>query len=622
MDTQDRNVSQRHHRAAALFLGGQFREAEALWHDLLAHDPADQRAREGARLCHVLEEQQRHIANQQVANSLEQKMSIDNELAQLDVAIDDASVANLPVTAFADTQVFDPAQVSAVAGAQSPGSPQPQGAGPRQADDSLRDAIDELPTFFQSPTGTSSRPTGRPAYPTGSHLQPDMDDETAEAATRAAEVELRRRIHELMSQARAAATAADHETAVGLVKRVLILDEANVEAADLMFELTGERPELPGIGAAMDATDIPLAGVPLAGPSDSMGDPGGDLLGDVDLSSLDQEALDGQPLAPGALDAPHDSPLGDMPLGDAPLGDAPLGDAPLGDAPLGDAPLGDAPLSDDGMSEGLDESLDEELDDDRHEALQRAEERLSRLREGKSGGNKKMILIAAAAVAGLVVLGFGAMSLMGGGGNDASEGPDPLAEAMKRKQAAEKKARLAEQAAAAAAAAAPGVDQEVVDGWLSDAEAKFEARELTAAIELFRKVIEERPENEGAIQGLADATELLRRDQERNSARDEAFERFRAGDYRDALRRFYRLPKNEGVDYTPYIAAGWYNLGVLALQRSDCSGAAEPFGEYLSMVGASGYQDPAVELSGLCDGQAGSIEFRRAAERLALRTLE
>ncbi|RMG42404.1 MAG: tetratricopeptide repeat protein [Acidobacteria bacterium] len=75
--------------------------------------------------------------------------------------------------------------------------------------------------------------------------------------------------------------------------------------------------------------------------------------------------------------------------------------------------------------------------------------------------------------------------------------------------------------------------------------------------------------------------------QERRTAEErlaDGKEAFAQGSYEDALRDFYRVPERfRPPRLDRWIANGWYNLGVLALQRGDVVEAAQHFRDALEL---------------------------------------
>ena len=113
--------------------------------------------------------------------------------------------------------------------------------------------------------------------------------------------------------------------------------------------------------------------------------------------------------------------------------------------------------------------------------------------------------------------------------------------------------------------------------------------------------------------------ETYQRQQQLNRKEREAYDAFGRGDYRTALRAFYRLPEETGGDYTNEIANGWYNLALISLNMAEC-GNAEGF---LSEVSDRVESDPAFaklwELAVACPDEQGTAWFADQLSRVSSR---
>lgn len=110
------------------------------------------------------------------------------------------------------------------------------------------------------------------------------------------------------------------------------------------------------------------------------------------------------------------------------------------------------------------------------------------------------------------------------------------------------------------------------------AETAFAAQDYAAAIVGYNAVLQVDPANAAASTRLKEAGERYREIREIQERWDQARKAFEAGDYREALRLFYRLPQSESPELVArYKVNGWYNLGVQALRSGDCKEALANF---------------------------------------------
>ena len=124
------------------------------------------------------------------------------------------------------------------------------------------------------------------------------------------------------------------------------------------------------------------------------------------------------------------------------------------------------------------------------------------------------------------------------------------------------------------------------------------------------------------VDALLAAGERYRERVEIDTKWDEAIAEFADGNYKAALRQFYRLPvRSEADDVERFKVNGWYNLGVGALQAGSCDIARSHFQDARSIHGDDA--DAAVlaglELAKNCD--IGSKTYRRNVDALQIRAL-
>jgi tetratricopeptide (TPR) repeat protein len=170
-------------------------------------------------------------------------------------------------------------------------------------------------------------------------------------------------------------------------------------------------------------------------------------------------------------------------------------------------------------------------------------------------------------------------------------------------------------APAPAPAAAGGPRQ--IEALLASGEAALGAGDYAAAVVAFDKVLEIVPDHPGAAARMHIAAEGYRVQKERQEKWAQVVAAFDNQQYTDALRFLYRLPEGVEPEHAERLkTAAWYNLGVLALQGSDCQTAVSHFEEARTVAPGDRDVQAAMQLARTCDR---SPAFRAAVERLAQR---
>ncbi len=378
---------------------------------------------------------------------------------------------------------------------------------------------------------------------------------------------------------------------------------------EVAFDLSATE-ETPGGGAdpsdvlGLDGSDLfdgdaEVAAVPLAIPHDEeTTDPEelDDTLFDAAALGEDAPLFDPDAAADTAPDAPGD--LGDLDLDGVDLDEGPIVATP----PEAGASAAAADLSGDAVAAAMEAEagLDAETvttSDDLATPAAKKKISLPKFQlpklslpglslsglstTGGSPRNRKILLAAAGVL--LVAAGwFGIQFFLGGDGVENAALAEQMQQArdLTKKKAAAKKKQAAEEAAAAAADAIPVVPEMTLEEALEDARTAFESENWSAAVIAFNTVARIDPNNEEALAGLEIAGENYRMQRERELKITQAFASFEQGEFRAALRVFYRLPGADGdPTFTAYKIAGWHNLGVKALRRGDCSTAMSHFDE-------------------------------------------
>ncbi|UCF69216.1 MAG: hypothetical protein JSV80_08030, partial [Acidobacteriota bacterium] len=130
------------------------------------------------------------------------------------------------------------------------------------------------------------------------------------------------------------------------------------------------------------------------------------------------------------------------------------------------------------------------------------------------------------------------------------------------------------------------------------------------------------PSHFGVVEQLQRAQSALR---ERESAAEllaTGREAFQAGSYEDALRIFYRIPQQyRPENFDQWIASGWYNLGVLALQIGEPREAARFFKDCLDVTPEDAEARHHLEVTRRYRGRALDDAYRIYVSGLTVRSL-
>ncbi len=207
--------------------------------------------------------------------------------------------------------------------------------------------------------------------------------------------------------------------------------------------------------------------------------------------------------------------------------------------------------------------------------------------------------------AGLILVG----AVLGGarmfGTVDEEAAPDPLP----RRERVPKQPAQPPPVAPGLPAAANST-QEEIGSLLDQGAAAHAAGDYATAVIAYSKVIERQPDHPAARAGLSVAADLYREQQARQEKWELAVRTFEESDYAEALRLFYRMsPGDYGVDLERVKVNAWYNLGVLAIQTSDCAQADEHFKEALAIQAQDGQLLAALRLAQQCRGPAVQSEI-------------
>lgn len=165
--------------------------------------------------------------------------------------------------------------------------------------------------------------------------------------------------------------------------------------------------------------------------------------------------------------------------------------------------------------------------------------------------------------------------------------------------------------------------REEVPGLMQKAREMLNQGDPQGAIDLLTKAQEADPLNFEVIDRLEQARVALKARQEEDSRLRTVRDSFTAGDYEEALRILYRLPKNQQPPHLErWQANGWYNLAVLRLQTGDLAEANEYFNECLQLTPNDKEARQGKELVRRYRGKTLDATYRRIVENLELRSMD
>ena len=513
-------ISRLHEQASEYYLNGDYPAALASWREVLALDPRNEAALEGARMASQFAADQAETPAPAASPELEKDLD-------LGLKVFDSLASKAPSPAAFD--LGDPSQVDAapvLVPTEEEWEPQ---------------APSEDVSFGLAPAAVSSVESTNPA-PT------------------AAAVELRRRVDDLLTQARAKIEAGERDEALAILARVTILDEENADAATLRQEMeTAGKTSFDRIEQAI------IEGV-AALESDRLDD----------AERLFQEALS---LAPEHREALHYMEQVQARRSAPATPGAPQEDLLGADSAFGDLPEASAaqpaaiPVA--AKSSRPSRPLPPSMPEPQRPA-----------RRGLSLPSPKVLL--GVGLLGVVAAGAYMALPMLTGGKSAGAPAAPT-----RPAAAQRPATGAAKIAAAppAASAAPASAERTAAVAHAIAKAKhlIADGDYAGAVVAYNEAIQLDPANLDARAGLASAGSQYKLQKSDEEALKQIEMAFAGGEYASGLRLAYRLPGTVEAGRIDRIKmAGWYNLAVVALRASDCRGAMQNLDEVLGIAPADG----------------------------------
>jgi tetratricopeptide (TPR) repeat protein len=506
-------ISQLHEQASEHYLNGDYTAALASWREVLALDPGNEAAREGARMASQFSQEQAPVAGAAGATAPDLEHDVELGLKVLDSL-----------------------------GSKAPGPPTFDLGDPSQTD--AAPVMAPIEEGWEPPA----------AEDVGFGLAPAPATVESPAAPTAAGLELRRRVDDLLAQARAKVEAGERDEALAILARVSILDEENAEAAAIRAQMEASgKTDLDRVEQAIIEGVSALESARLD-----------------DAERLFQEALNITPEHREALHyleqvatrraaaaAPSEPPVEDL-LGS---GD-PFGDLPA--APPSE-PAAIPIASKARASRALPPSMPEP---------QRP------ARTGRKLPSLKVLLIA----------GFGGIAVVCA----VMAVPMWLDRGTTPPPASPARTSAPRPAAAQGAVANPGPSTATPAGaeraaavsrTLEKAKRLTDAGDFAGAVVAYNEAITLDPANLDARAGLASAGAHYRAEKADQDALKAIESAFAGGEYATGLRLAYRLPATVDVARIEKVKlAGWYNLAIVALRAGDCRAALGNLDEVLTLA--------------------------------------
>lgn len=236
---------------------------------------------------------------------------------------------------------------------------------------------------------------------------------------------------------------------------------------------------------------------------------------------------------------------------------------------------------------------------------------------------RRVLTLAAAAVLLAAVGGFAGWKLLSGGSSSTLE--EEAAVALPKTAGAKAGAVSASHVSAPPATAAavhPEERSKRLARTLARGTVAFEAADYEQAILAYNDALALDPGNATARQGLLDAAERYKARKAQSALFEKVRKSFDAGEYEAGLRMIYRLPEGaaDATTLVRYKVAGWYNMGVIALRAADCAQAQDHLREASALQPADPSIREARSLAEGCATQRKDRAFYDSAEALQFRS--
>jgi tetratricopeptide (TPR) repeat protein len=626
MDQQQIEVL--HQQASEHYLNGRFDEALQAWRQLLDLNPGDERASEGLRLCTLMTQGEvvsADLAPRADAAPSEPPPVAEGDAPDIDIdlsVLDPLSPADTPAPAAEnpDAATHESGPREAVVpdasrqgegidfGDLSAGEAIPLGedvpaSEPRRGLDGIAQGVGE-----PEPEATGLEPvdTPKPMMPPGGDpFEPDPVED-----------QLKRRVRELLTEARAAADEGRNDEALNILSRIAILDEDNDAARELEESLRQQASQ-----AEQEIEHWLTEGVQWMeqGRLEEARERFEKVLNRSPehmearayIEQLEQRLAEGgdEPDAAAPEAAPESTESTEAPA----FQEVPVATEPLPET----VPLARSTPAEEGPDAAALHTV----------PVPSAPAKRQIRRPVLFGGI--LILI-------LAVSGVGWLVLRGGGDSDvnaASIGAvgaarDPVIPAGSRAEAGD-----SEPSAPSSDAGAPtGVATDLspleradrVHAAMGRAVQARQRGDWEAAIVAYNEALSLAPNNPEAQRGLLETGAMYKQEKAILDQLHKARIAFEDGEYSAALRLYYRLPEGS-VDKAilqRYIFNGWFNLGVIALRAGDTGRALDHLDEALNLDAEHALSNRLHHLASTYDGRAKDRAYYVEVNQLEFRALD
>lgn len=158
---------------------------------------------------------------------------------------------------------------------------------------------------------------------------------------------------------------------------------------------------------------------------------------------------------------------------------------------------------------------------------------------------------------------------------------------------------------------------------LRRASTAYASADYGGAVVAYNEVLALDPDNVEARERLLEAGDLYRKRKLEAEKLEKGKAAFAAGEFESALRLFYRVPQGvvDAERLNRYKVAGWYNLGVIALRAADCPHALSQFNEAKALSPADAQVREARGLADACAAQRKDRAFYDRVEAMPFRDL-
>jgi tetratricopeptide (TPR) repeat protein len=465
---------------------------------------------------------------------------------------------------------------------------------------------DASPPAFEDPSPST------PTVDEPADFAPPSDLPTP-SDTDAVATELQKRIDDLLAEARAVAGEGRDDDALGILSRIAILDEENLEARALEEEIRQRTQDtsteietwmIEGVqwlelGQTKEAHERFKKVLEVAP----------EHLEAQDYLAKAEARLSGEEPAPVAGDNPDPDFVADFApesLSEETLNHEPMAAEPDTDAvPLAMPQEDDAaPVPTPGVPKPLPAAAPKA----------RSSRRLSPVL-------MVILVVVVAAVGAGAWYGPKLMDRFLGNAADEAAGVVESAVASLPQPGTEAVAEPAEQPAAPAATTptdlSPAERAERIAASIGQGRKAMEAADYSAAIVAFDEVLAIDPANVEARRWIEEAGEGYRAQKEADQQLFRGRTALEDGDYVSALRILYRLPDTvDQMRVAEYKVVGWYNLGLIELKAADCKTAVEHFSEALAIAPNDAHLRRVRDLAGSYIDRQKDSRFYREIETL------